>query len=120
MVENELIETQPFKGKLAIISGGSKGMGKVTAKLFVEKGGSVCIIARGMEALKEAEEEYNSLKSDESQFIEILSCDTTDMDKLKPLLTNFIDKHGVPDYLMNFVGYAYVNYLEKLTLEDFK
>ena len=120
MVKDELIETQPFKGKVAVIPGGSKGMGKATAKDLVQLGGSVCIIARGMEALKETEEECNKLKSDDSQFVEIISCDTTDMDKLKPLLTDFIDKHGVPDYLFNFVGYAYVQYIEKLTLADFK
>ena len=120
MVKDELIETQPFKGKVAVIPGGSKGMGKATAKDFVQLGGSVCIIARGMEALKETEEECNKLKSDDSQFVEVISCDTTDMDKLKPLLTDFIDKRGVPDYLFNFVGYAYVQYIEKLTLADFK
>jgi len=120
MSEEELIETQPFKGKVAIIPGGSKGMGKATAKLFVEKGGSVCIIARGMEALKETQDECNKLKSEESQFVEIISCDTTDMDKLKPLITEFIKNHKVPDYLFNFVGYAYVQYFEKLTLDNFK
>ena len=120
MSEEELIETQPFKGKVAIIPGGSKGMGKATAKLFVEKGGSVCIIARGMEALKETQDECNKLKSEESQFVEIISCDTKDMDKLKPLITEFIKNHKVPDYLFNFVGYAYVQYFEKLTLDNFK
>ena len=120
MVKDKLIEEQPFKDKVAIIPGGSKGMGKATAKDFVQLGGSVCIIARGMDALKETQEECNTLKSVDSQFVEIISCDTTDMDKLKPLLTDFIDKHGVPDYLFNFVGYAYAQYLEKLTLDDFK
>ena len=120
MAEQDLIETQTFRGKVAIIPGGSKGMGKATAKLFVEKGGSICIIARGMEALKETQEECNKLKSEESQFVEIISCDTTDMDKLKPLITEFIKNHKVPDYLFNFVGYAYVQYFEKLTLDDFK
>ncbi len=115
--ENNL---NPFKGKVAIIPGGSKGMGKATARHFVELGGSVCIIARNLEILKQAAQEIESKKTDESQFIEIISCDATDMDKLKPLLTDFINKHGTPDYLFNFVGFAIVQYLEKLTLEDFK
>ncbi|MFX1593437.1 MAG: SDR family oxidoreductase [Promethearchaeota archaeon] len=120
MVNEELIAQQPFKGKFAIIPGGSKGMGKATAKLFVQLGGSICIIARGTDALNETKDESNKLKSDQSQFIEIISCDTTDMDKLKPLMTEVINKHKVPDYLFNFVGYAFVQYIEKLTLEDFK
>ena len=120
MVNEELMGQQPFKGKFAIIPGGSKGMGKATAKLFVQLGGSVCIIARGMGALNETLDECNKLKSEDSQFVEVISCDTTDMDKLKPIITDVINKHKVPDYLFNFVGYAYVQYLEKLTLEDYK
>jgi NAD(P)-dependent dehydrogenase (short-subunit alcohol dehydrogenase family) len=120
MAIEELMAQQPFKGKFAMIPGGSKGMGRATGKLFVQLGGSVCLIARGVDALKETQEECNKLKSEDSQFIEIISCDTTDMDKLKPLMTEIIDKHKVPDYLFNFVGYAFVQYLEKLTLEDFK
>lgn len=114
------IENQPFASKFAIIPGGSKGMGKEVAKKFVQLGGSVCLIARNTEFLKVALEECENVKSNNNQFIEILSCDTTDMAKLKPLIEEFIQKHGIPDYLFNFVGYALVQYLEKLTLEDFK
>ncbi|MFX1329394.1 MAG: SDR family oxidoreductase [Promethearchaeota archaeon] len=119
MIEN-VDEKQPFKGKVAIIPGGSKGIGKESARFFVEKGGSVCIIARGMDALKQTQEECSKIKFDNSQFVEIISCDTTNMEKLKPLIKDFIDKHGVPDYLFNFVGFAITQYLEKLTLDDFK
>ncbi|MFX0026573.1 MAG: SDR family NAD(P)-dependent oxidoreductase [Candidatus Hermodarchaeota archaeon] len=120
MASEESIAQKPFKEKFAVIPGGSKGMGKATAKLFVELGGSVCIIARGMDALKEIQDECNKLKSDDLQFVEIIACDATDLNKLKPLVTDVINKHKVPDYLLNFVGYSYVQYLEKLTLEDFK
>jgi 3-dehydrosphinganine reductase len=120
MSNEDIINQQPFKEKFAIIPGGSKGMGKATAKLFVQLGGSVCLIARGMEALKKTQDECINLKSEDSQFIETISCDTTDIDKLKPLITDIINKHKVPDYLFNFVGFAYVQYLEKLTLNDFK
>lgn len=120
MTLEEILTQQPFKGKFAVIPGGSKGMGKATANLFVKLGGSVCIIARDINALKETQEECIKLKSDNSQFIEIIACDATDMDKLKSLLTDVIKIHKVPNYLFNFVGFAYVQYLEKLTLNDFK
>ncbi|MFX1310704.1 MAG: SDR family oxidoreductase, partial [Promethearchaeota archaeon] len=113
-------ENQPFTSKVAIIPGGSKGMGKATAKKFIQLGGSVCLIARNMEFLKESQVECENLKSNNDQFVEIISCDTTDMEKLKPLIEDFIQKYGIPDYLFNFVGYAYAQYLENLTLQDFK
>ena len=43
-----------FSGKLVIVTGGSKGIGKATAKRIGELGGSVCIVARGKKALTEA------------------------------------------------------------------
>jgi len=120
MAEEKSIKKQPFKGKTAIVCGGSKGIGKATAKEIVRLGGNVCIIARNLDDLRAAAEEIKRLKIDDTKFVEIISCDTTDMDKLKPLLTDFIDKHGVPDYLINVVGYAYPQYIQNLTLEDFK
>jgi len=120
MVENKLIKKQPFASKTAILCGGSQGMGKEIGKAIIQLGGSVCIIARTLNTLQDAAKEMKDLISGENQFVEIINCDTTDMDKLKPLLTEFINKHGVPDYLFNMVGYAIVQYIEKLTLSDFK
>ena len=120
MKKEKLIRKQPFKDKIAIITGGSQGLGKATAKYFVELGGSVCIIARRTEILEEAANEINKVKLDDSQFIESIACDTTIMDKLKPLLTEFIEKYRIPDYLFNCIGYAFAEYVENLSLEDFK
>jgi 3-dehydrosphinganine reductase len=120
MTSKKLIKQQPFKDKIAIVCGGSKGMGKATASEIIKLGGSVAIVARGLDALNKAAEELKSQKVEESQFIEIISCDTTDMNKLKPLFEEFIEKYRVPDYLINCVGYAYPQYIQKLTLEDFK
>ena len=109
-----------FKDKIAIICGGSKGMGEEISKLIVKMGGSVLIIARDVEVLKTVADEMIKLKVLDSQFVEYFSCDTTDMVKLKPLIDDFITKHRVPEYLLNLVGYAYPQYIEKLTLDDFK
>ncbi len=120
MVKEKLIATQPFKNKTAIVCGGSTGMGKAVAKQIAQLGGNVCIIARRMDVLKEAASEIESVKSAASTFVEIISCDTTDMDKLKPLLEDFITKHGIPDYLFNAVGFAISKYVQDYTLDDFK
>jgi len=120
MAKEKLIEKQPFKGKKAIVCGASEGIGKATAKEIVLLGGSVCIIARNLDKLKAAKEDINSVKVEDSQFVEIISCDATDMEKLKPLIEDFINKKGLPDYLINVVGNALPDYLENLTLADFK
>ena len=116
----KLVIKQPLKGKIVVIGGGSKGMGHETSKIVVKLGGSLCIIARGQEALKQTANECEKLMTSKDQFVETISCDTTDMDALKPQLEAFVQTHGTPDYLLNMVGYAFPQYVEKLTLEDIK
>lgn len=109
-----------FFGKTAVISGGSKGIGKAAAIEFVKQGGSVCIIARNKKDLETASGEMRSARINDSQAVTALTCDSTDMKKLRPLLENFIKKNGVPDFLMNFVGYAKPGYVQDYSLEDFR
>ncbi len=111
---------QPFSGKTTIICGGSKGIGKETAKEIVRLGGSVSIVARDQNILKEAAKEIEENKITESQFVETISCDATEMDALKPHFEDFIQKHGVPDFLINAVGFAYPKYVQDYSLDDFK
>lgn len=120
MAKPSATKQQPFKDTISIICGGSKGIGKATVKEIARLGGSLCIIARGAEVLHQVAQEAASLKTSEGQFVETITCDTTDMQALKPLLTDFIDRHGVPDFLINLVGYAYPQYIQHLTLEDFE
>ncbi|MCP4760506.1 MAG: SDR family oxidoreductase [archaeon] len=120
MINEKLKQNQPFKDKFSIICGGSKGIGKEIAKLIAELGGNVCIIARDQSYLDKAAEEINNIKKNDSQFVVNIACDTTDEMKLKPLLNGMIEKYGVPDYLINNVGYAYPQYIENLKFEDFK
>ena len=109
-----------FSNKTAVIPGGSKGIGRAVAMEFVKNGGNVCIIARNKDDLNNAEVAMKKARISDGQYVAAISCDTTDMKTLKPLLDDFIKKNGVPDYLMNFVGYAYPNYIQNLKLEDFK
>ncbi|MFX0039474.1 MAG: SDR family NAD(P)-dependent oxidoreductase, partial [Candidatus Heimdallarchaeota archaeon] len=119
MVKDKLIKRQPFKGKKAILVGASTGMGRAIAKDFVNLGGSVLIIARRENILQEAAIEIHKQISNESQFVESISCDATEIEKLKPLLVPFVKKHGTPDYLFNLVGHAIPGYIEEYTLDDF-
>ncbi|MHA2475177.1 MAG: SDR family NAD(P)-dependent oxidoreductase [Promethearchaeota archaeon] len=100
--------------------GGSKGIGKAVAKVLVQLGGNVCLVARDMKKLTDTSEELQAYKVSINQHIDVISCDTTDMEKLKPLLTDFINTFGVPNYLLNFVGISFPDYLEKLPLGSFK
>jgi len=120
MAKKGQINKQPLRNKIAVICGGSKGIGKETAKEIVRLGGSVCIIARHIEPLEAAASEMQDLARENSQFVEVIACDATDMERLGPQLTDFISRRGVPDYLLNVVGYAYPQYVQDLTLTDYQ
>jgi 3-dehydrosphinganine reductase len=120
MAKENLIKRQPLRNKIAVICGGSKGIGKATAKEILRLGGSVCVIARHLEPLEAAAREMQGLVREDSQFVEVIACDATDMERLGPQLTDFIDRHGVPDYLINVVGYAYPRYVQDLSLADYR
>jgi 3-dehydrosphinganine reductase len=110
----------PLAGASAILVGGSKGIGWETAVRFARQGASVLLIARDGEELARKAEELNGLKASGDQCVETLVCDATDADRLQPLLADYVGRRGTPDYLINLVGYAYPQYVERLTLDDFQ
>ena len=120
MAKPAVIKQQPFKHRIAVICGGSKGIGKETAKEIARLGGSVCLIARGEQELKSTAEEIQALCTSPDQFVEWFASDATDYTALEPLLNEFVNQRGTPDYLINMVGYAYPEYLQNLTFDDFK
>lgn len=110
----------PFADRLVLIVGGSKGIGKETAKQVARLGGSVCLVARHADALDQAAAEVRSAAAGAGQQIEVIAADATDQKDLAPKLIAFAAAHGLPDYLINAVGYAYPNYLANFTLEDYE
>lgn len=115
-----MASNKTFVGKTAIICGGSKGIGKETAKEIARLGGDVCIVARNQDDLAVAAEEIKTVRKSKAQFVETIAADTTQPEQIQQPLLDFVDHHGVPDYLINAVGYAYPDYLTNLTLADFE
>ena len=69
-----------LKGKVAIVTGGSTGVGKGIAKLFVDEGAGVAIAARNKKMLDKALQEIGS---DSAIAVE---CDVTRSDDVKKLI----------------------------------
>jgi 3-dehydrosphinganine reductase len=120
MANPKRVQQQPLQGKIAIVCGASKGIGRATAGEIVQLGGSVCLVARDARALHAAAADLERRRTTAAQFVEAIACDTTDMERLQSHCSRFVQQHGVPDYLLNVVGYAYPQYMENLTLDDFR
>lgn len=86
-----------LENKVAIITGGNSGMGRVTAQRFIEEGAKVVITARRQEAV----DEYNA-NANVNTFA--ILADVTDAEATKNAIKTTVDKFGKVDILFLNAG----------------
>lgn len=86
-----------LQGKNILITGGSKGIGKAIAKVFVSEGANVSIAARNSANLHEANVELGGK-------ISIFQTDITNAAEREKLIQSFIEQNGAIDVLVNNAG----------------
>lgn len=87
-------------GKVALVTGGSKGIGRAIAQALAEEGARVAVTARGAEALQKTAEELSHLN------ILTVAADATDQEAVSAAVKQVIDTYGALDILINNVGGA--------------
>lgn len=101
-----------LNGKVAVVTGGSDGMGRSTAKLFVQEGATVIITGRNQQTLDAAVQEIGgSIEAVRSDSLVL-----TDLDALKNAVET---KHGRVDILFANAGGARLGPFEQVTEEDY-
>lgn len=111
---------QFFTGKLALITGGSSGIGYALANQLVEAGASVILLARSQEKLDEAKTSLSSQLLQPDQLIHAIPADVTDVESLSMAIEDMAKTIGIPDFIFNCAGVALPGYIEQLKLEVFK
>jgi 3-hydroxybutyrate dehydrogenase len=91
-----------LEGKVALITGGSKGIGLAIARSLAREGASVAISARKAANLDQA---INTLNADGVQAISVI-CDVTNTQQVSLLVPNVNEKLGPIDILVNNAGIA--------------
>lgn len=109
-----------FIGKNAIITGGSSGIGKATAKLLAREAANVFIVARNRERLDQALLEIEAERVNPDQRFEALSADVTNYAEVEASVAAIADNGGSPDLLINSAGIARPGYFEELPLSEFR
>lgn len=89
-----------LKGRTAIVTGGSKGIGKAIAKSLANEGVNVVICAQGMEALTAVQEE---IKRDGGNVLTVRA-DVTDPEAVQNVVTTAVEYFGGLDILVNNAG----------------
>ncbi len=93
-----------IKGRSAIVTGGSRGIGKETARRFLEEGVRVMICARGAEALEDARAE---LAKETGGEVAAFAADTSQAGSAERIVAAAVSAHGGVDILINNAGTMY-------------
>lgn len=104
-----------LNGKVAIITGGSKGIGKATAELFVQEGASIVICARGEEALRRTESELKAMGGS----ILAIQADIGSVEDCKRVFEETIKEFGKLDILVNNAGVSSMQTIDNISDEEF-
>ncbi len=104
-----------LRGKVTLITGGSRGLGLALAKEFGNRGAQICICARDIEELERARE----ILSKKGVTAEIFACDVTKQDELESLVDRVVSRFRRIDVLVNNAGLIKVGPLQSMVNADF-
>src|SRR6185436_1537391 len=102
-----------LKGKFAVVTGGTKGIGRAIAESLVDAGASVAITARNQDEITKAVSQINRRSRGMAKGY---VCDVRDYNQVKSLLAEV----GAVDILINNAGVGIFASVESMTVEDFR
>lgn len=103
-----------MKGKIALITGASSGIGRATALIFARNGATVVAVGR-------SEGELNALRDEAGDLDGTLRthlADLTEVTQVDRLVTETVDNLGQIDVLVNAAGIIKSGSLETTTLDE--
>src|SRR5688500_4480600 len=104
--------------KTAIVTGGTKGIGRGIAEALIRGSGSVCISARHPNAVNDAVEQRNGINKGRAVgFV----CDVRDYRSVKGLIAHTVKELGGLDILVNNAGIGtFRTTVEETSPDDFR
>ncbi|HKC63554.1 MAG TPA: 3-oxoacyl-ACP reductase FabG [Pyrinomonadaceae bacterium] len=95
--------TLKLKGKIALITGGGRGIGRAVAFAFAREGASIAVVARtGHEVVRVAEE----VKAETGVDAIYATCDVSQRESVELALADVRERMGAIDILVNNAGIA--------------
>jgi len=111
-----IMSTSKLSGKVALITGGSRGIGAAIAKRLATEGAAVAITFSSGQ--QKADEVVRAIKENGGRAVAI-KADNNDAAAVKRAVSETVGAFGRLDVLVNNAGIARIGPLEGLSLEDF-
>lgn len=111
-----IMKGQELKGKSAIITGASSGIGKATALRLARDGCNIFMVARRQKQLSETKEEISSL----NVRVDYAAGDVTDENFTKAVVTRAHEIFGCLDILVLSAGDAFIKPFNLTSVADFR
>ena len=105
-----------LRDKVALISGGSRGLGLVLARHICDEGGKVALLARDPEELARAKDDLTARGGK----VLTVECDLLDRDQIQPAVRKVIDHFNRIDILINNAGIIEVGPLDHMSRDDYE
>jgi NAD(P)-dependent dehydrogenase (short-subunit alcohol dehydrogenase family) len=98
-----LLEQLPLKGRVALVTGGGRGIGRAIALALARQGAEVAIAARSEDQLESVVNEINVVNGGASYFV----CDVTQPTEVSELVNAVVRKCGQLNIVINAAGGAH-------------
>jgi sorbose reductase len=113
-----IIDKFHLDGKIAIIAGASRGIGKAVAEAYSQAGATIAIFGRKFETLKNTASEISKASGNE---VYPVVADVSNEDSVVAAVDEVVQKFGTVDVLVNNAGYCQDGLpAEELTTNMFK
>ena len=106
-----------LNGKVAIVTGSTKGIGRAIAEALVREGVNVCVSARSEDEVERAVAELNEI---ERGRVTGAVCDVRDYDEVRALVEHAAAEFGGVDILVNNAGVGHFGRVEEMSPETFR
>ena len=103
-----------LEGKLAIVTGGARGIGKEIAMLFAKQGANIAICDVNLEEAEKTAKEIQDSGRESLAF----KVDVTDQSQIQDMVDKILDKFNKIDILINNAGITKDNLLLRMSEEE--
>lgn len=105
-----------FRGRVAVIAGGSRGLGLELARQLAFQGARVCLLARSDEDLSRAAAEIGRYGTE----VVTIACDIASESEVQSAVDEIVDRFGRIDLLLNVAGIISVGPWDTMLAEDYE